>query len=94
VTLLPEYLVFTPWDVSRERALLVELLTKVGVPHVGDVDKLITQSKLLEPVVLPLQQIESLEELNGASWLLPPTVQPAKAQRRRAERPPPGLWGA
>jgi hypothetical protein len=74
VTLLPDCLVFTPWDVSGERELLVKLLTKAGVPHVGDVDKLITQSKLLEPVVVPLQQIESLEQLNGASWLRPPTV--------------------
>ena len=35
VVLTSEYLVFTPWDLSKTRAFLVKLLTKAGVPHVG-----------------------------------------------------------
>ena len=72
VVLTPEYLVFTPWDMDQTRAFLVKALGKAGVPYVGEVDKLITTTTLLEPVALRLDQIAAIMPLGRASWLKPP----------------------
>jgi hypothetical protein len=74
VTLTPDYLVFTPWDVSREAELLAKLMTSGGASQVGDVDKLVKSSGLLKPAVMPLRQLANIELLNGAQWLRPPTA--------------------
>jgi hypothetical protein len=72
IVLTLEHLVFTPWDMTKTREFLVKLLTNVGVPHVGDVDKLLTASRLLEPVAVPLSQISVVQPMGRASWLKPP----------------------
>jgi hypothetical protein len=72
VVLTSEYLVFTPWDMTQTRAFLVKLLSSAGVPHVGDVDKLLTASKLLEPIAVRLAQIALIQPLGRASVLKPP----------------------
>ena len=43
-----------------------------ATPHVGDVDKLITASKLLEPVVIPVSALASAQILSRGSLLKPP----------------------
>jgi hypothetical protein len=72
VILTRDYLVFTPWDMTRSRDFLGKLLGGAGVPHVGDVNKLLTTSKLLEPVAIPLSQISRVQPLGRASLLKPP----------------------
>jgi hypothetical protein len=72
VILTREHLVFTPWDMDKTRAFLVKLLGEVGVPYVGDVDKLLTATKLLEPVAIPLPQIAIVQPMGRASALRPP----------------------
>ena len=72
IVLTPEHLVFTPWDMTKTREFLVKLLSKAGVPHVGDVDKLLTATKLLEPVAIPLTQIATVQPMGRASLLKPP----------------------
>ena len=74
VVLARDHLVFSPWDMDKTRAFLVQWLSKAGVPHVGTADKLLTASKLLEPVVLPVADIERVEMLNRASAFNPPQV--------------------
>jgi hypothetical protein len=74
VVLTPTHLVFSPWDMDRTRAWLAKGLKIAGVPYVGQVDKLITASKLLEPVAISLDQIGGVQQLNRASALRPPTV--------------------
>ena len=71
---LATHLVFSPWDMDKTRAFLIKWLSKAGVPHVGTADKLLSASKLLEPVVLPVADIERVELLNRASLLNPPQV--------------------
>ena len=71
IVLARDHLVFSPWDMDKTRAFLVQWLSKAGVPHVGTADKLLTASKLLEPVVLPVADIERVEMLNRASVLNP-----------------------
>jgi hypothetical protein len=72
IVLTGEYLVFTPWDLAKTREFLVKLLTHSGVPHVGDVDKLLTATKLLDPVAIPLSQIATVQPMGRASLLRPP----------------------
>jgi hypothetical protein len=72
VVLTPEHLVFTPWDMTKTREFLVKLLSKAGAPRAGDVDKLLTQSKLLEPVAVPLAEVASIQPMGRASWPKPP----------------------
>jgi hypothetical protein len=72
VVLVPEYVVFTPWDMTQTRDLLVKLLSGAGVPHVGAVDKLLTASKLLEPVAILIATIAELRPLGRASVPRPP----------------------
>jgi hypothetical protein len=74
VILTPQHLVFTPWDMDETRAWLVKGLSKAGFAYAGQIDKLITASKLLEPVAVPVGAIASAQSLNGASFLKPPTV--------------------
>ena len=74
VVLTPQFLVFTPWDMDQTRAWLVKGLSKAGFEYAGQIDKLITASKLLEPVAVPVEAIASAQPLNGASFLKPPTV--------------------
>ena len=74
IVLARDYLVFSPWDMDKTRAFLIKWLSKAGVPHVGTADKLLSASKLLEPVVLPVADIERVELLNRASLLNPPQV--------------------
>jgi hypothetical protein len=66
------YLVFTPWDMTRTREFLVKLLSRAGVPHIGDLDKLLTATKLLEPIAIPLSQITSVQPMGRASVPTPP----------------------
>ena len=42
------------------------------MPHVGDVDKLITASRLLEPVAIPVSALASAQVLARGSLLKPP----------------------
>jgi hypothetical protein len=72
VILTRDYLVFTPWDMTKTREFLVKLLGEVGVPHVGDVDKLLTATKLLEPVAVPLSQLAIVQPMGRASVPRPP----------------------
>jgi hypothetical protein len=72
IILTREHLVFTPWDMTKTRGFLVKLLTTAGVPHVGDVDKLLTASKLLDPVAIPLTEITTVQPMSRASWPKPP----------------------
>jgi hypothetical protein len=74
VVLARDHLVFSPWDMDKTRAFLVQWLSKAGVPHVGTADKLLSASKLLEPVVLPVSDITQAEILNRASVFKPPQV--------------------
>jgi hypothetical protein len=70
--LTPEHLVFTPWDMERTRQFLVKPLTEAGVPRVGEADKLLSDSKLLEPAAVPLSEITSFHPMGRASLLKPP----------------------
>jgi len=72
IILTRDYLVFTPWDMTKTRQYLVKLLGAAGVPHVGDIDRLLTASKLLEPVAISLNQIASIQPRGRASWFRPP----------------------
>src|SRR5215218_5416861 len=72
VILTPEHLVFTPWDMTKTREFLVKLLGRAGVPHVGDLDKLLGATRLLEPVAVPLSQVSSVQPMGRASMLKPP----------------------
>jgi hypothetical protein len=72
IILTRDHLVFTPWDLTKTREYLVKLLTGAGVPHVGDLDKVLTASKLLEPVAIPLSQISMVQPMGRASWSRPP----------------------
>jgi hypothetical protein len=70
-----DHLVFTPWDMDKTREWLFKLLSKAGAPEwVGRIDELIDESKLLEPVAIPLTEITGTQTLNRASVLKPPTV--------------------
>jgi hypothetical protein len=69
------HLVFTPWDMDKTREWLFKLLNMAGAPDwVGKIDELITASKLLEPVGIPLTEVTGSQTLNRASVLKPPTV--------------------
>jgi hypothetical protein len=72
VYLTHEYVVFTPWDLSKMREWLVKLLTGAGVPHVGDLNKLLSATKLLEPLAIPINQIATVQPMGRASLLRPP----------------------
>jgi hypothetical protein len=72
VILTRDHLVFTPWDMTKTRAFLVKLLGEVGVPHIGDIDKLLTATKLLDPVAIPLAQVASVQPMGRASVRQPP----------------------
>ena len=74
VVLAREHLVFSPWDMDDTRAFLVKWLGKAGVPHLGTVDKLLTGTKLLEPVVLPVADIANVQVLTRGSLFKPPQV--------------------
>jgi hypothetical protein len=74
VVLARDHLVFSPWDMDATREFLVKWLPKAGVPHVGTVDKLLTASGLLEPVVLPLSELERVEVTGHGSLFKPPQV--------------------
>ncbi|HYO46298.1 MAG TPA: hypothetical protein VEY33_06370, partial [Gemmatimonadota bacterium] len=49
-----------------------QVAVRAGVPRVGDVDKLLTKSKLLEPVAIDLTQIATIQPMGRASWTKPP----------------------
>jgi hypothetical protein len=74
VVLARDYLVFSPWDMDKTRAFLVKWLTKAGVPYLAELDKLISATKLLEPVVLPVSDLAGAHVLNRASVARPPRV--------------------
>lgn len=83
--LTTNHLVFTPWDMEKTRQFLVKLLSQAGAPRVGDVDKLITQSKILEPVALPLPEISDAQPAGQASWMRPPLVRLSFSDGRTME---------
>jgi hypothetical protein len=85
IILTRQHLVFTPWDMTQTRGFLVKLLSAGGVPYVGDIDKLLTASKLLEPVAIPLSQIASLSPMGRASWTKPPWGRITFADGRRLD---------
>lgn len=72
VILTRDHLVFTPWDMTKTREFLVKLLGAAGVPHVSDIDKLLTASKLLEPVAIWLSQVAAVQPMGRASVTRPP----------------------
>lgn len=75
VILTHRHLVFTPWDMDRTRESLFKLLSIAGAPGpVGKIDDLISKSRLLEPVAIPLTDITDIQVLNGSSLLKPPTA--------------------
>jgi hypothetical protein len=83
LVLTPRYLVFTPWDMDQTRAWLVKGLSQAGFSYAAQLDKLITASKLLEPVVVPLDTIASVQPLNRARLLKPPTARLEMVDGRR-----------
>lgn len=74
VILTSEYLVFTPWDLTQTREWLGWLASQAGVPYVGEVDKLLTKSKILEPVAISLGELANVQVLNRAKLFKPPTA--------------------
>jgi hypothetical protein len=75
VALTREYLVFSPWDLDQTRRWLRTLLSTTSASDFAKtIDDLITKSKLLEPVMIPVADITSIEVLNRASWFGPPTA--------------------
>ena len=75
VAVTDSYLVFSPWDLDKTREWLFSLLGKAGAPAwVDKIDELITATKLLEPVAMPLAEIDAARPLNRASLLKPPTI--------------------
>jgi hypothetical protein len=74
VVLTAQYVVFTPWDMAQTRAWLVKGLSTAGSQYAGQIDKLITASRLLEPVAIPLNAITSVQPLNAARLFKPPTA--------------------
>lgn len=85
IILTEEHLVFTPWDMTKTRAFLVKLLTKAGVPYVGVVDKLLSATKLLEPIAIPLTEITGLSPMGRASWGKPPWARVTFADGRQLD---------
>ncbi len=75
VALTRDYLVFSPWDMDQTRAWLVKLLSMAGVPHVASANTLLTKTKILEPVAIPVSAIARIQVLNRRSLLKPPTAQ-------------------
>jgi hypothetical protein len=59
---------------DETRAWLVKWLGKAGAPQAGKVDELLTKSKLLDAVAIPLSEITGIQVLNRASWFKPPTA--------------------
>jgi len=74
VVLGRDWLVFSPWDLDRTRAWLVTWLGRAGVPYLGHLDRLLSATKLLEPVAIPLDGIASAELLSDGSLFKPPQV--------------------
>jgi hypothetical protein len=74
VVLTRDYLIFSPWDMDQTRAWLVRLLSMAGVPHVASANALLTQSRILEPVAIPVSTIAGVQILSWASLLKPPTA--------------------
>lgn len=75
VLITKEHLVFTPWDMDQTRKWLFKALALAGAPsYVGKIDMLLSKTKLLEPVAIPLAAIVRVETLNRASLLKPPTA--------------------
>jgi hypothetical protein len=75
VAVTDEYLSFSPWDLDETRKWLFKLLSEAGAPTwVGKIDDLITKSRLLEPVAIPVAAIGDVQMLNRASVLKPPTA--------------------
>jgi hypothetical protein len=74
VALTRDYLVFSPWDMDQTRTWLVRLLSMAGVPHVGSANALLTMTKILEPVAIPVSTIARIQVLNWASAWKPPTA--------------------
>lgn len=72
VVLGRDWLVSSPWDMDQTRAWLAKWLGKAGVPHLGDIDKLISAPKLLEPVAIPVSSIASVQALSRGSLFKPP----------------------
>jgi hypothetical protein len=83
--LTDERLVFTPWDMDKTCGYLIKLLSKAGVPGVGDVDKLLTTSKLLEPIAILLTAVTSVQPMGRASWLRPPWARLSFADGRHLD---------
>jgi hypothetical protein len=69
-----DWLVFSPWDMDGTRAWLVKWLGKAGVPHLGELDKLLSATKLLEPIAIPTGALSSAQVLSRGSLLKPPQV--------------------
>ena len=76
---------FTPWDMARTREFLVKLLGRVGVPHVGDIDKLLTATKLLEPLAIPVSQVATVQPMGRASLRRPPWARVTFADGRHLD---------
>jgi hypothetical protein len=75
VAVTDDHLSFSPWDLDDTRKWLFTLLGKAGAPDwVGKIDDLITKSRLLEPVAIPLAAIADVVVLNRASLLKPPAA--------------------
>jgi hypothetical protein len=75
VAVTDHHVAFSPWDLDKTREWLFKLLGQAGAPGwVGKIDELITQSRLLEPVAIPVAAIGDVQVLNRASILKPPTA--------------------
>jgi hypothetical protein len=75
VAVTDAYLSFSPWDLDETRKWLFKLLSMAGAPTwVGKIDDLITKSRLLEPVAIPVAAIADVQVLNRASVLRPPAA--------------------
>jgi hypothetical protein len=85
VVLGDQWLVFSPWDLDRTRQWLVTWLGKAGIPQLGNVDKLIGQTKLLDPVVVAVADVASARLVRGPSLFKPPAVELAFRDGRTLE---------
>jgi hypothetical protein len=72
VALTNDSLVFEPVDVDAPRTILSTLARATGVPGVGVANRVIDDSRLLEPMTVPLSQVQSVEPLPRQGLFRPP----------------------
>ena len=67
-------LAFAPIDTDNARRALLVGAWATGVPGAGIANRALKRSELLEPVRVPLDQVDSISQVSGASLFSPPSV--------------------